>query len=160
MTTQVDYNAEEWNTILRAPVLAGLFIVQADVYDPFVAYMKMLAVWTAITESAQRGLQCELIQAVTSAVLAGQCPTESIECPRDLAEARRMVLDGCRRAAALLAQKAPAAEADEYNHWLMMISQKVALVPDTKCCPDHPIPTIDTKTRTALEMLAITLDTA
>ena len=47
------------------------------------------------------------------------------ELPRDQGAARTALLDGCKQAAAAVAQKSPA-EAEEYKRWLVSLAQKTA----------------------------------
>jgi hypothetical protein len=155
-----NYTEEEWNTILRAPALAAIFIIQADVYSPSVAYLKTFAAFTAILETAQQGSSSELVTAVTEALLTGQIPADLTDFPDNLADARRIVLEGCRQAAALLAQRAPHGEADAYNRWLMMIGQHVARVSDYYWLPGQRFRQPDEKAHTALEALAAALEDA
>ena len=47
------------------------------------------------------------------------------ELPRDREGARAALIDGCKHAAAAVAQKSPA-EAEEYKRWLVTLAQKTA----------------------------------
>lgn len=132
MTTQTDYHRDEWDLILGAPGLVALVIIESEQWSQAVAYQKLRAVMPAIHETAIRGADGALIQAVLDAIHAGQSPLWTTECPHDLGDIRLWALDKCRQLAAILAQKAPEAEADAYVQWLIGIGQRVALAPDAR----------------------------
>jgi hypothetical protein len=158
MTTQFDYRRHEWNLILGAPSLTALILIQADPCSHRVAYQKVRAVVTAIEETTCQGSASALIRSVTSAVRAGQSPLWPTEYPRDLRDVRHWALDACQQVAALLAQKAPEAEADAYIHWLMRIGQRVAMIPDDDVIQLHDPDGRNARRRIALEELATALD--
>lgn len=158
MTTQSDYTLDEWHLILQAPALASLFIIQADRYNPIVVIRKTFAALTAITETAQQDPESELIQAVISAVLGGQAPEQSNVYHRDLSSASHWALEGCRQVTAMLAQKAPEAEANAFSRWLIGIGRRVAQVSDPSISNDRRVTGISIRTHRALEMLAVALD--
>lgn len=158
MTTQADYTADEWSLILQSPALAGLCIIQAAPYHPADVARQLGTTLTAITTTAQDWPDTELIQVVVAAILTGQAPRPSRAQPLTLDAARQWVLEGCRQLSTLLAQRAPAAEAEAFARWLLAIGQCVALVPLTAGQPDYRATLAHAPMRLTLEKLAAALD--
>lgn len=158
MTTQADYRLHEWNLILGAPGLIALVIIHADPWSERVAHQRVQVIGAAFEKAAAQGAPIELIRSVTDAVRAGQSALWPIAHPRDLSDVRGWALDACRQVAAILAQKAPEAEARAYAHWLMRIAQRVAQVPASAALPRNRLDGHTERQRTALEELAAALD--
>lgn len=154
MTTQNDYTAEEWNTILQAPGFAVTFIIQSVVCSQPVALQKMLVGITAIVQTAEADPGCDLTEAVRAAILAGQRPHYPPFIPADLREARQVMLRGCKQAAALLSQRAPEDEANAYLGWVFEVARIVAAVPNEPALPGHSAEATARQTRAALEALS------
>lgn len=157
MTSAADFTADEWNLILQAPAFAALYIVQSDIYSRPVALQKMMAGIRAIVETASPGARSELVRAVREAIRTGQRPRYPDIFPTNLVEARQLSLEGCRQAALLLSQRAPAGEAAEYARWLVAIGHIVAAVPDDPLPPGHSVEQAAERARAALQTLASTL---
>lgn len=130
MTTQTDYRCDEWDLVLGTPGLIALVLIHADPCSEAVAYQQLRAVRAALAELADQQSPSDLTQSVLGAVRAGQSPLWPIAYPRDLGDVCGWAMDCCRQVAAVLAQKAPEADADAYTHWLMGLAQRVALAPD------------------------------
>ncbi|MEI8165125.1 MAG: hypothetical protein WCG26_02065 [Chloroflexales bacterium] len=158
MTIQTDCTAKEWDLILQAPTLAGLVIIQADHYSLLTITRKTFATLGAIMATAQQQAGTELIQAVATAMRTGQAPWWPTEYPRDMVEAHQWALGRCRQITALLAQKAPEAEAEAFMRWLIAIGQHVALIADAPGPHDPQGTEGDARTRLALELLATALN--
>lgn len=157
MLTQADYTEDEWNTLLQAPAFAILFIIQADHYSLPARYHKLFIGIKAILETAAPNSSSDLIRAVREAIDEGQRPKYPAAFPHNLAEARQLALEGCGKAARLLAQKAPATEADAYSHWLISIGQLVANTSDEPIWPGQNRVEGAERIRTALDILTYTL---
>lgn len=130
MISKADFTADEWNIIFQAPVFAALYIIQSGYYNPAVSYRKMLAGLLAITETATPGTHSDLVKEIRTAIHSGQRPSYPERLPASLIEAQWLALEGCRRAAQLLAQRVPDSEANAYAAWLIAIGEAVAAVPD------------------------------
>jgi hypothetical protein len=127
MTTQIDYTTEEWQSVLTAPALAGMVVILTGQSGPLQMVKEMLAVSKVLAEVDKHGTSNELIRAIvetTKSAKPDQLPLGqkfgTVE------EARAYALDLVRQVAALVDQKAPAEEAQEFKHWLVSIGQKVA----------------------------------
>ncbi|NTW97177.1 MAG: hypothetical protein HGB28_01335 [Oscillochloris sp.] len=154
MTTQNDYSAEEWNTILQAPGFAVTFIIQSATYSQAVALTKMLTGIEAIVQTAEAEPGCDLVQSVRAAIMSGQRPRYPAYIPANLGEARQVMLRGCRQAVALLAQRAPEDEANAYLGWILEIVRIVAAVPSEPAAPGHSAEETSRQTHAAIELLA------
>jgi hypothetical protein len=124
MSKQTDYTPEEWKTISAAPVLAGLLVSVSDMSGPIGVVKEALAVVKAVTESAATTSN-ELIKTLAEQIKARGGKPETPELPADRQGVHAALIDHCKRAAAIVAQKS-AAEADEYKRWLVNLAGKTA----------------------------------
>ena len=104
MTTKADYTAEEWEVLLRAPVVVGLAVVAASPSGPIGVVQEMSAIGRILGEEPQ----------------GAETPAQSLE------ELKAHALQTCREVSALLARKAPASEADSVKRWLLTVARRVA----------------------------------
>jgi hypothetical protein len=126
MTTKADYTAEEWELLMKAPFMAGMAIVAASPSGPIGMVKEMFAVGRVLAEESGKGSANELIGALVSDVKAGHRPAASTESISSVEEAKDLALKACREVAALLARKAPVAEAEGFKRWLLTAAQRVA----------------------------------
>ncbi len=124
MTTQADYCRDEWDLILGAPGLLALILLQPEQGCEEVIHKKMASILKMVHDPDETDGSA-LVQAVKQAARAGQSPLWPTQCPRSLTDIRGWAFYSCRRLAALLAQKAPEAEAEAYMQWIMNIAQAV-----------------------------------
>lgn len=158
MTTQADYHLDEWNLILGAPGLTALVLIHADPWGERVAHQRVHVISATLERAAAQGSPIELIRSVTDAVRAGQSALWPIGHPRDLSDVGGWALDACRQVAAILAQKAPEAEARAYTSWLMHMAQRAAQVPTGAVLPHNRRDGLTERRRVVLEELAAALD--
>jgi hypothetical protein len=158
VTTQADYRRDEWDLIVGAPGLIALVLIHADPRSEAVAYQQLRTVSAAIAEPATQESPSTLIQSVLGAVRAGQSPLWPTAYPCDLGDVHGWAMGCCRQVAAVLAQKAPEAEADAYTHWLMEVAQRVALVPDGHGRDLTGLAVRDARQQGSLAALAAALD--
>ena len=127
MTTQADYTTEEWRAIFLAPAMVGLVVILTGQSGPFQMVKEMFAVSKAIADAGKESASNELISALVAATKSVK-PEEMQPAPKfdTIEEARAYALDQVRQVAALVDQKAPAQEAQEFKQWLASIGQKVA----------------------------------
>jgi hypothetical protein len=126
MTTKADYTAEEWELLMKAPFMAGMAIVAASPSGPIGVVKEMFAVGRVLVEGTEESSTNELISALVSDVKAGHRPAASTESISSVEEAKDLALKAYREVAALLARKAPAAEAEGFKRWLLTAAQRVA----------------------------------
>jgi hypothetical protein len=126
VTTKADYTAEEWELLMRAPFMAGMAVVAASPSGPIGLIKEMFAVGRVLVEGSGEGESNELISALVSEVKAGHRPAAPTESLQSVEAAKALALNTCREVAALLARKAPAAEAEGFKRWLLTAAQRVA----------------------------------
>jgi hypothetical protein len=126
VTTKADYTAEEWELIIRAPFMAGMAVVAASPSGPIGMVKEIFAVGRVLAEGSGEGSTNELINALVADVKGGHRPAASTESISSVEEAKDLGMKACREVAALLARKAPAAEAEGFKRWLLTAAQGVA----------------------------------
>jgi hypothetical protein len=127
MTTQADYTTDEWKSILQAPAMAGMVVMLTGQSGPFQMVKEMFAVSKALVDAEKQGTSNELIGAlVTAAKSVKPEDMQPVQRFNTIEEARAYALDRVRQVAALVDQKAPVQEAQEFKQWLASLGQKVA----------------------------------
>jgi hypothetical protein len=124
VSAKADYSKDEWELLMKAPMMAAMAVVAASPSGPIGIVKEMFAVGKALLEGAE-GTTNPLIAAVMADVKAGNRPSMPTERPQDLAQVKGQALGACREAAALLARKAPG-EADGFKRWLLATAQRAA----------------------------------
>lgn len=124
MSKQTDYTPEEWKTISAAPMMAGLLVTVSDFSGPIGTAKEAFAVVKGVIDAAA-GTSNDLIKAVAEGVKAQGGRPDMPDLGNDRAAARTALIDGCKRALAIVSQKSPA-EAEEYKQWLTSLAQKTA----------------------------------
>jgi hypothetical protein len=124
VSTKADYTKEEWELLVRSPLMAAMAVVAASPSGPIGALKEMFAVGKGVLEGAE-GTTNPLIGALVADIKAGARPATAAEAPRDLAQAKSQALGACREVAALLGRKAPG-EADGFKRWLLGSAQRAA----------------------------------
>jgi hypothetical protein len=124
VSKQTDYTPDEWKTISAAPLLAGLLVTVSDLSGPIGTAKEVFAVVKGVVD-APEGTSNELIKAVGEGIKAHGGRPEMPDLPGDRAEVRAALIDGCKRAVAVVALKSPA-EAEGYKQWLTSLAQKTA----------------------------------
>ena len=124
MSTKADYTKEEWELLLKAPLMAAMAVVAASPSGPIGVLKEMFAVGKGLLAGAE-GTMNPLIAAVVADVKAGSRPAMPAERPQDLAQAKAQALGACREVAALLGRKAPV-EAEGVKRWLLGTAQRAA----------------------------------
>ena len=127
MSVKDNFTADEWKSLLKAPMLAGYAVAGAapSRQDDFVREMAALA--DGIAEGERRAAKDSLLGAVVDDIIADaedehRGPTEKLS----LGEVRGRALDACRAAAVALKTKAGAEEAYEYKRWILVVAERVA----------------------------------
>jgi hypothetical protein len=124
MSKQTDYTPEEWKTITAAPVLAGLLVTVSDLSGPIGTAKEAIAIVKGVTDTAAN-TSTELIKAVGDGIRQQGGRPDLPDLPHDRESARAALIEGCKRALAVVVQKSPA-EADEYKTWLASLAQRTA----------------------------------
>ena len=124
MSTKADYSKDEWESLLKAPMMAAMAVVAASPSGPIGVVKEMFAVGKGLLEGAE-GTTNPLIAAVVADFKAGNRPATPGDRPQDLAQVKAQALGACRDVTALLARKAPG-EAEGFKRWLLGTAQRTA----------------------------------
>jgi hypothetical protein len=125
MTTKTDYTDEEWATLTRAPIVAGMAISLADPGGPIEVTKELLATLRAVTNPTT---EAELVASISQEVgaMAQQRKNPAGDFKPKGPMAGQQILDEVRTAAEIVRSKAPAEEADAFRDWLMAVAQQAA----------------------------------
>jgi hypothetical protein len=124
MSTKADYTKEEWEMLVKSPLMAAMAVVAASPSGPIGALKEIFAVSKGMLEGAE-GTTNPLIGALVADIKAGARPAMPTERPQDLAQVKAQALGACREVAALLGRKAPG-EAEGFKRWLLGAAQRAA----------------------------------
>jgi hypothetical protein len=129
MATKASFTTDEWNQLRKAPMMAGLIVAAASPSGPIGLLQEMFAMGKLIAETKSQGGSNELVGALVADLATGEGReqarrTEIQGMSPD--QARSHALEACRKAAALVQQKATPGEADGFKRWLVAISRRVA----------------------------------
>jgi hypothetical protein len=119
MTKKADFNAEEWSSVVEAPVFAGMRVIAADRGGTIRESIAMGKVYTAARQ--QQG-QSELLDE-----LVGSQP--SIDRARAQQEGKEVVeltKERLQEAMRILEEKATPEEVDAYKTFVMTVAQAAA----------------------------------
>jgi hypothetical protein len=127
MTTKADFSAEEWSTLMQAPLAASLYISLADP-SFFGAFGEVFSVTRQLVAEAQAPSENELLGAMLAEFkdMAGARAAQPSLQNRDPAGARAELLEQIERAVALLNTRATQAEATDIKQRLYQFAQGTA----------------------------------
>jgi hypothetical protein len=117
MTTKTEFNAEEWERVTQAPVLAGLMVITADRGG---AIRESIALGRAYAEARRDG-GSELLEQLVAT--APQLDRTSIG-PAD--QLHEQLPQRIREAVRIVEEKATPEEADEYRQFVLRLADVVA----------------------------------
>ena len=128
MAGKADFDEQEWATLRRAPVLAGLAVSLADPGGPFAAVKESMAAMTTIVGAVQKPTGSPLVDAVAADITEGakqrQSPLGDFRpTPQD---AVAQVWAELEKANTIVGAKAGPAEATAFRGWLLQIAQHAA----------------------------------
>ena len=117
MTTKSDFNAEEWDKLVRGPALAALRVAAADRGGTI---RESLSLGRAYAEARRQGGN-ELLEAIIAS--PPQLDPSQMRNPDQLAE---QADKGVREAIELLESKATSEEVEAYRHFVLEVADTVA----------------------------------
>ena len=126
MTTRADFTDTEWETLRRAPMVAGVAITLADPGGPIEVVKETSAVLKFVTsESAERD---DVVGQVTRDVreLAQQRKSPLGDFKPRGSLAAKEILDELSSANAIVTEKASPEEAEAFRNWLRECAQRAA----------------------------------
>ena len=118
MTTKAEFNAEEWSTVVEAPVLAGMSVVTADRGGTIRESLAMGKVYEQARE--QHGESELLDELVTSP------PAMDKERLQGAGDLSRASAERLREALTLLEQKASPEEVEAYKRFVVNVAEAAA----------------------------------
>lgn len=128
MTGKADFDEQEWATVKRAPVLAGLAVSLADPGGPLGAVKESMSAMTTVVGAVRTPTGSALVDAVAADIADGakqrQTPLGDFRpSPQDAAGA---VFGELEKANGIVGAKANPEEATAYRGWLLSIAQHAA----------------------------------
>src|SRR5215213_1212494 len=112
MSKQSDYTPEEWKAITAAPMLAGLVVSVSDLSGPVGTLKEAFAVAKAVAETATN-TSSELIRILAEGMKTWSGRPDIPELPKDQEGARAALINSCKQAVDVVAQKSTAEAAKE-----------------------------------------------
>jgi hypothetical protein len=127
MTTKADYTAEEWNGLVRAPILAGGYVVVADM-STFGMVGEMRGLYAAIGDHPVPDAAAPLIGAVVAEIKASDQSKDTVAMPevKDSATAEAQLLHQLSLDLEALERKAGPEESRAFKEWLVGLAQATA----------------------------------
>jgi hypothetical protein len=119
MTRKADFNAEEWATVVEAPVIAAIRVARADRGG---AFSESVALGRAYQEAGANDGLSELLRDVVGSPPAVTSPRIRELIP----QIRAVAADRVRAAMGILESKASEREIDAYKTFVMTVAQAVA----------------------------------
>ena len=126
MTTNADFTEDEWATLVRSPVVAGMAITLADPGGPIEVVKETSAVIKLVTGSSddRDDLVGELAREVRGLAEQRKNPVGDFK-PRG-ALAGKEIVDEISRAGEIVSAKASPEEAEAFRAWIMECAQSAA----------------------------------
>jgi len=126
MTTKADFTEDEWATLVRSPVVAGMAITLADPGGPIEVVKETSAVIKLVTGSSddRDDLGGELAREVRGLAEQRKNPVGDFK-PRG-ALAGKEIVDEISRAGEIVSAKASPEEAEAFRAWIMECAQSAA----------------------------------
>ena len=118
MTTKADFNAEEWSTIVEAPLLAGMHVMSAGRGGRIRETVAIAKVYAAARQTEG---QSELLDALVSSPPA--VDSKGLQGAENLATASN---DRLRAALSILNEKATVDEESAYKRFVLGVAQAAA----------------------------------
>ena len=126
MTTKADFTEDEWATLVRSPLVAGMAISFADPGGPIEVLKETSAVIKVVTSASEDrdDLSGEVAREVRALAQDRKNPVRDFK-PRG-ALAGKEILDELGRANEIVAAKATAEEAEAYRAFILACAQRAA----------------------------------
>jgi hypothetical protein len=125
LSTNRDYSASEWNSIVTAPAAAGLLVTLADASGPIGVVKEGMAVTRAVTDATATDAP-EVVTSIVAEVRAGSIRPELPKLPlTDKEQARTVLLEAIKAGVTAVEARSPT-EAHGYKTWLVATAIRVA----------------------------------
>jgi len=126
MTTKAEFSEDEWATLVRSPIVAGMAITLADPGGPIEVVKETSAVLKVVTGSSDErdDLVGELAREVRGLAQQRKNPVGDFK-PRG-ALAGKEIVDEISRAGEIVSAKASPEEAEAFRAWIIECAQSAA----------------------------------
>ncbi|MBE2220834.1 MAG: hypothetical protein IAF02_04805 [Anaerolineae bacterium] len=127
MSTKSDYTEQEWEGLLQAPVMAGMYIMVADVSVTAMG-KEMAGMLKAIQAQNAPDAAKELVSAVVADIVAKSSNKEKLEQPEldKQQDPKVQIMKILKDDLAVLDEKATPEEKSGFGAWLMTVAQATA----------------------------------
>jgi hypothetical protein len=126
MTSKASFTDDEWERVLRAPLVAGMAIMIADPGGPIEISKEMMATLRAATvPPSQEELLAAVALDIQTKMNQKENPARNFK-PTGAATAGAEVLDELRAVDAIVAEKATPEETRAFRGWLVIAAQAAA----------------------------------
>jgi len=125
LSSKIDYTAEEWTIVVRAPLLAGLALTLADPGGPIEAAKEAIATMKVMTApESDEELLVAVAQEAKAMLDARKNPLDDFR--PTTSNVGELVLEEMRKVDSILTTKATPQETDAFRTWLMRAAQSAA----------------------------------
>jgi hypothetical protein len=127
MSAKDRFAPEEWNALIKAPILVGFAAVGASPSGSLGFVREMVTIADALVETGQEVSPDSLVGSVVAEIKAN--PKKLLYERKQKAsvpQAKAKALETCRRAVRILEAKASSNEVIAYKDWLLGVGRKVA----------------------------------
>lgn len=126
MTTKADFTEDDWATLVRSPLVAGMAITMADPGGPIELLKETSAVLKVVTDSSEEreDLVGEVAREVRELAQQRKNPVGDFK-PRG-ALGGKEILDELARAGEIVAAQATPEEAEAFRGWIVECAQRAA----------------------------------
>lgn len=127
MTTKTDYTAEEWEGLLQAPIMVGMYIMVADVSVTAMG-KEMAGMLKAIQAQVAPDEAKDLVGAVVADIVAKSSNKEKLEQPEldKQQDPKLQIMKILKDDLAVLDEKSTSEEKSGFGSWLMTVAQATA----------------------------------
>ncbi len=127
MTTKSDYTEQEWEGLLQAPVMAGMYVMVADVSVTAMG-KEMAGMLKAIQAQEAPDAAKELVTSVVADIVAKSSNKEKLAQPEldKHQDPKMQVMKILKETLAVLDEKSTPDEKSGFGSWLMTVAQATA----------------------------------
>ena len=126
MTSKASFTDEDWERVLRAPMVAGMAITIADPGGPIEISKEGIATLRAATvPPSQQELLAAVALDIQAMIQQKQNPARNFK-PTSAPTAGAEILDELRAVGAIVAEKATPEETEAFRTWLIATAQAAA----------------------------------
>ena len=128
MTTKLNYTEEEWNGLLYAPYMVGMYIIMADISVTAMGKEMKGMIQALQTQDVPEAAK-DLVGSIVADIMSKAQNKEKLEQPIEQQEnALDQIMDSIIKDTAVLDTKSTPEEKAAFNQWLMKIAQATAEV--------------------------------